>query len=456
LYSIFLNTPFYRTRHPFLITQLKPSMQKTSLSALLLLISLVAFTQQPGKAELEKQRAAIQKEIDNVRRSLDETKRNKKTSLAQLNAVQKKLQLRQREINVINQQMNLIEGDINQGWRDITKLKKELDTLKLQYGKSVVYSYKNRSNYDFLNFIFSASSFNDALKRVSYLKSYRAYREEQANNIVRTQDQIQGKITNLNQSREQKSLVLKEEDKAKQKLEDEKREKDEVVSKLKLREKELNKEFADKKKQDIRLSAAIAAAINRARAAAIAEAKKNAAAAAAKNKDVAANDPAAKNSNSATTAAAPKKEVFSTFDVDPAARKVTADFEHMKGNLPWPIESGRISMHFGTQKIPGTPLTTDNKFLTFETEAGKSVKVVFDGEVVMVTYIGDVQAVIVRHGKYFTSYSNLSSVSVSKGQQVKIGQVLGKIAEKEDNLGELELGISNEINKSFDPEKWLR
>ena len=66
------------------------------------------------------------------------------------------------------------------------------------------------------------------------------------------------------------------------------------------------------------------------------------------------------------------------------------------------------------------------------------------------------QAVIVRHGKYFTSYSNLSSVSVTKGQQVKTGQVLGKVAEKEDNLGELELGISNDINRNFDPEKWLR
>ncbi len=432
-------------------------MQKTCLSALFLLISLVAFCQQPGKAELEKQRAAIQKEIDDVKRSLDETKRNKKTSLAQLNAVQKKLQLREREINVISQQMNLIEGDINQGWRDLTKLKKELDTLKLQYGKSVVYSYKNRSNYDFLNFIFSASSFNDALKRVSYLKSYRAYREEQANNIVRTQDQIQGKISSLNQSRVQKSLVLKEEDKAKEKLEDEKREKDEVVSKLKSREKELMKEFADKKKQDLRISSAITAAINREKAKIIAEAKKNAEIAAKNN--AANTTTTAKNNNAAatTTTATPRKlENVSSFDADPAAKKLSDNFEKNRGSLPWPIESGKISMRFGPSTIPGTSLHTDNKFLTFETEAGKSVKVIFDGEVVLVTYIGDVQAVIVRHGKYFTSYSNLSSVNVTKGQQVKIGQVLGKVAEKEDNLGELELGISNDLNRNFDPEKWLR
>lgn len=430
-------------------------MKKLTVTLLCIWMGLMATAQQPSKSDLEKERAAIQKEIDDVRRSLDETKRNKKASLAQLNAVQKRLQLRQKEISVINQQMNLIEGDINQGWRDITKLKKELDTLKLQYGKSVVYSYKNRSNYDFLNFIFSAGSFNDALKRVSYLKSYRAYREEQANTIVRTQDQIQGKISNLNQSRVQKSLVLKEEDKAKEKLEDEKREKDEVVNKLKAREKELNKDFADKKKQDMKLSAAITAAINRARAAAIAEARKNAEALSKAN---ASSAPVVKNNVPANTnVTAPKKvEKLSTFDSDPEAKKLSDNFERNRGSLPWPIESGRIAMHYGTQNIAGTKLTANNKFLTFETEAGKSVKVIFDGEVALITYIGDVQAVIVRHGKYFTTYSNLSSVSVSKGQQVKTGQVLGKVAEKEDNLGELELGISNEANKSFDPERWLR
>jgi septal ring factor EnvC (AmiA/AmiB activator) len=431
-------------------------MQKIILLAFLLFIGAVANSQQQSKADLEKERAAIQKELDDVKHSLDETKRNKKASLAQLNAVQKRLQLRQREIDNISAQMNLIDGTINQGWRDISKLKKELDTLKLQYGKSVVYSYKNRSNYDFLNFIFSASSFNDALKRVSYLKSYRAYREEQANTIVRTEDQIQQKITLLNQSRVQKTLVLKEEDKAKEKLEDEKKEKDDVVNKLKAREKELSKDFADKKKQDMKISSAITVAINRAKAAAMAEVKKNAAIAAKNN--TATTAPAIKLSTTSPTTTekkTTKPPEFHPLNADPASKVLSANFEKNQHILPWPIESGRISMHFGRQTVFGN-LQTDNNFLTFETEAGKSVKCVFDGEVALVTYIGDVQAVIVRHGKYFTSYSNLSTVNVTRGEQVKTGQVLGKVAEKDDNIGELEFGISNDANKNFDPEKWLR
>ncbi len=432
-------------------------MTKTLLSVLLFLTTITAFTQQPSKAELEKERANIQKELDDVKRSLDETKRNKKASLAQLNAVQRKLLLRQKQINIINQQMNLIEGDINQSWRDITKLKKELDTLKFQYEKSVVYSYKNRSNYDFLNFIFSAGNFNDALKRVAYLKSYRAYREEQANNIVHTQELLQQKITTLNANRTQKSLVLKEEAKAKEVLEDEKKEKDAVVSKLKDREKELMKDFADKKRQDIKLAAAITAAIKRATAAALAEAKKNAEAKKLADASSKLNNTTTSTTSKNATSSAKKVIKESTFDADPAAKKLSDNFEKNRGSLPWPLESGRISMRFGPQGVEGIKgITYYNNGLTFETEAGKTVKAVFDGEVAVITNIGEVQAVIIRHGKYFTTYSNLSSVSVTKGQQVRTGQTLGRVAEKDDNIGELEFLISNDANKNFDPEKWLR
>ena len=70
--------------------------------------------------------------------------------------------------------------------------------------------------------------------------------------------------------------------------------------------------------------------------------------------------------------------------------------------------------------------------------------------------VGDVQGVILKHGKYFTTYSNLGSVSVSKGQQVKMGTVLGRVAEKDEGRGELEFLITDDKNRNLDPEKWLR
>jgi septal ring factor EnvC (AmiA/AmiB activator) len=415
---------------------------------------------QSNRNDLEKQRAAIQKEIDEVRKSLNETQKNKKISLGELSLVQRKLRLRMQEIDNINKQMRQLDDKIYLSYRDINKLKKELDTLKMQYEKSVLYAYKNRSNYDFLNFIFSASNFNDALKRVAYLKSYRNYREQQVATIHNTQIQLEQKIAVLNNNKQQKSTVLAEQTKQRMVLEVEKKEKDAVVSKLKLREKELNREIAAKKKQDQKLASAINTAIRRAREEAAREA-----AAAAKKKQAEEAVTAAKTKTTTpgatTTAPVAKTEPRvtkpeSVFDADPASKALSDDFEKNRGSLPWPIESGRVSMHFGRQRVEDLKIDYDNPGITIETDAGKSVRAVFDGEVATVFFVGDVQAIVLKHGKYFTTYSNLVSATVSKGQQVKRGQVIGRVAEKSDGSGDIEFLISNEKSQNFDPEKWLR
>src|SRR5688572_19810971 len=199
-----------------------------------------------GSDELKKKQAEIQREIDDLRKTLDATKKNKKAGLGQLSMIQKKIKLREQAIGNISEQIDVIQGNISKSRNEINRLKAELDTLKIQYEKSVVYAYKNRSNYDFLNFIFSASNFNDALKRVQYLKSYRTYREEQAENILNTQKVLLQKINGLESTRKQKDEVLQKQEKEKLVLVSEKKEKDDIVSKLKARENELNKELSSK------------------------------------------------------------------------------------------------------------------------------------------------------------------------------------------------------------------
>ena len=65
------------------------------------------------------------------------------------------------------------------------------------------------------------------------------------------------------------------------------------------------------------------------------------------------------------------------------------------------------------------------------------------------------QLVVLKHGAYFTTYSNLSGVSVSRGQNVRTGQVLGKVAANEEGVGSIDLIISNE-KSNLNPEGWLR
>ena len=437
--------------------QSKTSLLKiTTIIAALLFCSLQSFSQQPSKSDLEKQRASIQQEIEDVKRALDETKRNRKETLGQLSLLQRKLRLREAAIQNINQQINYIQVDMNQSLREIFSLRKELDTLRIQYEESVVYAYKNRSNYDFLNFIFSATSFNDAVKRIEYLKTYRAYREERAENIAKTQVLLQTKINGLKIKRVEKDVALQKQNKERTVLEDEKKEKDQFISKLKSHEKELKKEMADRKRQDDKLQNALRAAVNReiklARQREIAEQKKNDAANIAKPN--ANNDNATNGNNTVTKPTTPKPK--SVLESTPEGQIVSADFERNKGRLPWPVEAGHITIPFGINNVEGlNNIKEDNHGITIETQVGAAVHAVFDGEVSSVFNIEGLMAVSIRHGKYFTAYSNLSSVSVAKGDKVKAGQLLGRAGENEDGNGEINFILMNE-NRNVNPESWLR
>jgi len=412
---------------------------------------------QTNRSELEKQREEIQREIQAVKESLDQTKKNRKESLGQLALLQRKLRLRESAIRNVNKQIDYIQSDIGESRAEITKLKKDLDTLKIQYEKSVIYAYKNRSNYDFLNFIFSASSFNDALKRVEYLKAYRIYREQQTNVIRNTQTLLQKKIGGLELSRKEKDEILEKQQKQKLELVEEKKEQDVVINKLRSREKELSAELNSKKKADNKLRASIKAAINReiriARQKALEEERRlKAQQALALARNPPKNDVAATETAKAAEPTATRKSVF---DATPGGEIISDNFEKNKGKLPWPIDKGNIKIHFGRYSIPGTKLNGNNPGLTMETEQGAAVKAIFDGEVVSVFDVEGQSNVLVRHGKYFSTYGNLSTSSVSKGQKLRAGDVLGKAGSNSDGNGEIEFLLLQE-NKNLDPAIWIR
>ena len=426
-------------------------MKKISLYLISFLIALSSFGQ--SREELERKRKEIQDEITQLQRSQSEIQKNKKASIGQLSMIQSKIKKRYAVINNINDQVKLIDNSIFTNNREIFRLKKQLDTLKGQYANTIVYAYQNRSNYDMINFIFSATSFNDAVRRVSYLKSYRSYREDQVANINKTSLLLEQRILTLSASKKEKSQVLQLQNKEMKTLEDEKKEQSSFVLKLKAREKELQKEMAAKKRLDRNLQNAIAAIVKReienARKRAEEEARKAAAVAKANE---AKTNPATTTTTASKPATTRKTNVLEN---TPEVTKLSVNFEQNKHNLPWPVDKGNISSRFGKRKIEGTTLFEDNIGLTIATVEGTSVKAVFEGIVSAIYDVAGSQTVTIKHGKYFTTYYNLSSVSVSKGQEVKMGQSLGKAGVNDDGDGEI-LFVVNIESKFSDPEQWLK
>jgi septal ring factor EnvC (AmiA/AmiB activator) len=436
----------------------------TFFSILFFLTSLAAFAQPQTREELEKQRMQLKKEIEETENLLNNNKSKTKENLLQYNLISKKVYLQDKVIDNINKDLNRLEDNMYLISKDINRYNKLLDTLKQEYAKSMVYAYKNRSSYDFLNFIFSASNFNDALKRVAYLKSYRSYREMQGDNILRTQQLRKKRVQDLGEAKHEKTEVLGIQSKEMALLQTQQKEKDKIIAQLKKQGKQLNKQIAAKQKQMQKVNSAIASAIKRAQE----EARKEALAKAAAEKErlrreAEKTDKSSAPVKTATTKTTSEKNTKTETKPIPKMESVLLNsenialnnsFERNRGSLPWPLDKGMVLMHYGNNTLPsGTVM--DVTSVTISSDIGSSVKAVFDGTVSAVQQVEDMMVVIVQHGRYFTTYSNLSGVTVKKGQDIKTGQNLGRVAANFDGVGAIDFYISNESN-NYDPEKWLR
>ncbi|MEY3947145.1 MAG: hypothetical protein RJB03_1851 [Bacteroidota bacterium] len=426
-------------------------MSKGKIILLFSIVCLFTSGYSQTREELEKKRKEIQQEIASLQQAQTAVSKDKKASLSDLKLIEAKLRSRYAVINNLNDEMQLIENTIFSNNREIYRLQKQLDTLRQQYAKTVQYAYKNRSNYDMLNFIFTSTSFNDAIKRITYLKSYRKYRDEQVLNINKTQKELEVRIEMLSANKQEKGKVLTEQNKQKEILEDEKKEKNQFVSKLKAREKEIEKEVAAKRKVDRSLQNSIAAIIKReieaARKKAEEDAKKMSAANLAKGTET-------KATVAPEKASAPVRKA-NLLENTPEVTKVSVGFENNRGNLPWPVDKGTVTSSFGRQRIEGTKIDEDNSGITIQTVPGAAVKSVFEGVVTTVYDVAGSQTVTIKHGKYFTTYFNLSTVNVSKGAKVNMGQVIGKAAENFDGDGEIVFMVNEEM-RFVNPESWLK
>ncbi|MCR6721938.1 MAG: hypothetical protein NVV59_16990 [Chitinophagaceae bacterium] len=208
------------------------------------------MAQPTDKGELEREKKAIQDELREIQKAYDNVKGQTKQSLSQLNMLKRKITLQERYIASINKEIRLINDEIYLSNLEIYRLKNQLDTLKSEYARTVVYAYKNRSSFDYVNFIFSASSFNDAVRRVSYLKSYGAYRERQVATILETQDLIAKRQQQQLERVEQKKMRWNRRTRNVLLSHRSDRKKRRLLRGLSRKRKELQKQIAAKKKRD--------------------------------------------------------------------------------------------------------------------------------------------------------------------------------------------------------------
>jgi len=419
------------------------------------------------REELQKKRQELEREIEELRQSYAETQNNKKASLKQLALIKRKINAREDLVNGINREVRQLDETIYLNERDIYRLKKELDTLRVKYAKSIVFAYKNRSSYEYLNFLFSATNFNDAIKRMAYLKSYRQNRETQAATIAKSEHMLTEKIGVLSQNKKERLGTLEIQSKQLKVLQEDKKEQDVVVAQLKGREKELSAQMKEREKQRQKVNTAFNAVIRRE----MEEARKKDE---ARKKQLEDQKKAQTKVDAATNTSTPKPKPsnndepitgvtttvkdrsYSPLESTPEGREMSINFENNKGRLPWPVSNGVVTIEYGVQAIEGTKLNRKSDGIEIAVPVGTAVRCVADGEVALAGEVDGEMIVIVKHGKYFTGYQNLSSVSVSRGQELKAGSLLGKSGTSVDGGGAIVFMIMNERSQFQSPRPWLK
>jgi septal ring factor EnvC (AmiA/AmiB activator) len=427
-----------------------------------------------SREELQKQEQSLKKELVELNQLWEQTKKNKKNSLGQLAAIRSKIAKRESLINGINKQVKLLDNAILANQSDVEKLNKDLDTLKVRYAKSIVFAYESRSAYAYLNFLFSANSFNDAVKRITYLKSYRQNREAQAHAIDLSEQDLNGKINILNYNKKDRLKTLTVQNEQLKVLVDDRKEQDKIVTQLKNKEQEVGAQVRQKEAQRKKMQQAMLSIIRRETA----DAEKKEKDRIAKQKAAEAAKVKANNENSAVTAAAkpngksapaPKitnvetglattggNRPYSALETTEEGREASISFENNKGNLPWPVDRGNVFVHFGVQNIPGTKLSQKSDGIELAVPKGTSVKSVANG---IVKYAGDINGdltIFIQHGKYYSMYTHLSSIAISNGQEVRAGTLLGRSGINLEGEGSLLFTLNNEKGNYFDPENWLK
>ena len=420
-----------------------------------------------SREDLQKQEQSLRKELDELNRLLEQTKKNKKSSLGQLAVIRSKIAKREALVNGIRNQVKILDAAIYNNQLDVQRLNKDLDTLKSRYAKSIIFAYKGRSGYEYLNFLFSAKSFNDAVKRITYLKSYRQNREAQANAINMSQNDLNQKINVLSNNKKDRLKTLSLQNEQLQVLEQDKKEQDKVVKQLKSKEAEITAQVKQKESQRRKMQQALTALIKREIQEAERREKDRLAKAKAANAE-ATNKAKASDNNSTAKAnikigkvegglsSTTDNRPYSALETTEEGRETSISFENNRGNLPWPVDRGNVYVHFGVENIPGTKLNRKSDGIEIALPKGSPVKSVANGTVI---YVGDVNgdlSIFVKHGKYFTTYSHLSTASVKVMQEVRAGTVLGRSGVNLDGEGALLFSINNEKVVFFDPESWLK
>lgn len=377
--------------------------------AFLLAISLSA----QSVKELQKQQRELQQQLEQTSHMLKQTKQSETATVNKLNLLNNDIKTRKKLIQNIQNEISGLNIEMKQLKGKRAELQEQLEECKADYAQMIRETHYADMQQSPLLFLLSSESFQQLSRRIRYMQQFAAYRKEQVRQIETLQAEIDQQNKLLEQRKDDRSAALKNQKREQNKLASDERKQKSMLQSLKKQEKELlAKQKAQQKKAD---------ALNKQIEELIA------------------------------------KQVRTTTTLTKEQKLIAGGFVANQGRMPWPVEKGYISGHFGKHKHPvHEHVTVDNKGIYLQTVNGANARAIYEGEVTWCAQMNGNYAVIIQHGNYRTVYSPLKSITVKQGDKVTAKQTIGTIYtdSNEDNKTELYFQLYKD-RSILNPSLWL-
>lgn len=365
--------------------------------------------------DLQKKQKKLQEEIEQTNKMLKQTKKDESATMNKLQLIGQNIKTQKKIINTLDNEITALNREMRHLNATRDSLQKVLEGYKNDYAEMVRQSHYARMQQSPLLFLLSSDSFQQLARRARYLQEFARYRQEQVKRIENTQAEIDTQNELLKANKNDKQTALSNKKKEQENLKRDERKQKTMLNQLKTKEKDLTKQIQQKQKKVNEL-----------------------------NKKI--DDIVRQQAEKASKTTLTKEQQL-----------IAGGFEANKGRLPWPVEKGMISGHFGKQQHPVyAQVIMDNKGIYLQTVADAKARAVYKGEVTSCFMVNGTYAVIIQHGNYRTVYSNLSKLSVKQGDKVETKQALGTIFTdpEQDQKTELYFQVYKDRD-ILNPELWI-
>ena len=365
--------------------------------------------------DLKKKQQKLQEEIEQTNKMLKQTKKDESATLNKLQLIGQNIKNQKKLIRTLDNEIVALNNEMQQLGLTRDSLQSVLEIYKNDYARMVRQSHFAQLQQSPLLFLLSSESWQQLARRIRYLREFAHYREEQVRRIEHTQAEIDTQNDLLKANKNDKMTALSTRKREQETLQrDEKKQKN-MLNQLKSKEKDLSKKLQQQQKKVAEL-----------------------------NKKI--DDIIRKQTDKDSKTTLTKEQQL-----------IAGGFEANKGRLPWPIEKGMISGHYGKQQHPVySQVTIDNKGIYLQTVAGAKARAVYKGEVTSCFMVANTYAVIIQHGNYRTVYSNLSKLNVKQGDNVETKQAIGTIFTDPEQDQKTELYFQIYKDKTIlNPELWI-